>query len=319
MCFPEFGCGECDPTIGTVCLSSAVHQCLPDGTIGSRLRDCGESSCSQGSCNSDCSVVGVDLIYVVDDVGTLYSFDPSMIGGQPFKEIGTLDCPVADAWPEYPGGNPAIPFSMSVDRSGRAWVLYTSGEIFWVSTVDARCIGSLFVPGTEGFELFGMGFVADAPGSDEETLYISGGSAGAIELGDLGSIDPSSYDVHRLGPLSATTIPPVNNPELTGTGDGLLYGYYPGNQSAVIGISKTTGAEAAGWPLNPSDGVPEAWAFAHWGGEFYIFLTTSLGIEETSAVIKFNPVLDQETVVLPSTGIRVVGAGVSTCAPTGVE
>lgn len=319
VCFADFGCGECDPIIGTACVASAVHQCRPDGTVGSQLRDCGESGCSQGTCNSDCSVVGVDLIYVVDDQGMLYSFDPEKIGAQPFQEVGQLECPAGDSWPSYKGGNPAVPFSMSVDRSGLAWVLYSSGEIFWVSTVDARCVASPYVAGSAGFELFGMGFVTSGADTDDEILYIAGGDASATTVGDLGWVDPMGLAVTRVGALSATTISPVSSPELTGTGDGLLYGYYPGTQSAVVAISKASGAEIHGWELSPSQGTPRAWAFAHWGGEFYIFSTTTLGIEETSSVIKLNPIIGEESVVLPSTGIRVVGAGVSTCAPTGVE
>ena len=44
--------------------------------------------------------------------------------------------------PDWNGGGQATPFSMSVDREGQAWVLYTSGEIFKVSIEDASCADS---------------------------------------------------------------------------------------------------------------------------------------------------------------------------------
>jgi hypothetical protein len=315
VCFPSFGCGECDPTIGTACVGNVVHECQPDGTVGANFFDCGESGCSQGQCNSDCSVLGVDLIYVIDDDGNLYSFDPGQLGGEPFTAVGAVDCPAGAPWPDYNGPAEAFPFSMSVDRTGRAWVLYTSGEIFWVSTVDARCATTPFRPDEAGFELFAMGFVTE-PSS--ESLYVAGGLASeASQVGDLGLVAPSLLDVDRIGDLSATTINPRATPELTGTGDGRLFGYYPGNESAIVEISKASGEELQGWELAASTGDLEAWAFAQYGGRFYIFLTTSLGISETTSVIEFNPVLGEQRTVVGSVGFRIVGAGVSTCAPTG--
>ena len=48
---------------------------------------------------------------------------------------------------------------MSIDRDANAWVLYTSGEIFWVPVTDVdSCTRSPFTPGSQGFELFGMGY-----------------------------------------------------------------------------------------------------------------------------------------------------------------
>src|SRR5579871_2119150 len=57
--------------------------------------------------SSDCSAAA-KLVYVIDDTGVLYSFDP---GALSFSRIGATNCPGAQ------GTN-----SMAVDRSATAWV-----------------------------------------------------------------------------------------------------------------------------------------------------------------------------------------------------
>jgi len=122
-----------------------------------------------------CGQAGNDLVYVVDSDYRLLSFDPQKIGsGDPFTLVGNLSCPAAAPWPDFPAESAsATPFSMSVDRNGMAWVLYTSGEVFNVSIADARCTSTGFQKGQAGFQLFGMGFVSDSAGSDAETLRYS--------------------------------------------------------------------------------------------------------------------------------------------------
>ena len=59
-----------------------------------------------------------------------------------------------------------------------------------------------------------------------------------------------------------------------------------------------------------------SYAFAHWGGVFYIFQsTTDNGGQLTSQVLRFNPVDGTATPVVNNSPYQVVGAGVSTCAP----
>jgi hypothetical protein len=54
-----------------------------------------------------------------------------------------------------------------------------------------------------------------------------------------------------------------------------------------------------------------AFAFAHWGGDFYVFTG-----QTTSKVTRYSPETDISTVVVDNTGMLIVGAGSSTCAPT---
>ena len=208
---------------------------------------------------------------------------------------------------------------MSVDRSGRAWVLYSSGEIFWVSTVDATCQRSSFTKGQAGFELFGMGFVSDSPGSAKETLFVAGASASQQNTGTsrLGKIDPATLQLSSLGSLATA----MYSPELTGTGDAELYGYYPGSANTFVAkINKENGQSAQTWGLPPLDNDVRAWAFAHWGGQFYIFVTTidlfdPFSMATNSQVWLLNPKTSSATKILDNLPYIIVGAGVSTCAP----
>ena len=59
----------------------------------------------------------------------------------------------------------------------------------------------------------------------------------------------------------------------------------------------------------------QAWAFARWGGSFYLFFKSQT--DPSSAVFKAD---SPGTVkkVIATTGYSIVGAGVSSCAPTSV-
>lgn len=317
VCAPDLGCVECRPSSPKACDGDAVRACNSDGTFGETIEMCEFEQCTNGNCGDDvCGADGADLIYLVDDSNVLYSFDPRLLPNDPFATIGTLTCQGGTALPGFdPLSGPATPFSMSVDRNATAWVLYSSGRIFHVSTQDASCQSTTFQVGQSGFELFGMGFVSDAPGSNEETLFISGGAASSQSGGNLGSINTGTLGVTSIGPLTTSA---EYQPELTGTGDAELYGYYPGTNSFVGRLDKGTGSNAQTWDLPGLTGTVRAWAFAHWGGEYYVFITTTtdlLGQNPVANVLKLNTGTGMTTTVRSNTGKIIVGAGVSTCAP----
>jgi hypothetical protein len=326
-CAVGLGCVECRPQSGnTTCVGDAVHVCNDDGTVGDFVEDCAFEGCSGGSCGGgNCGADGADIIYTVDDSHRLWSFDPELLPGDPWQMIGTLACPNAgNALPGFdPLGGPATPFSMAVDRQARAWVLYSSGRLFLVSTENASCEETTFAVGQQSggttFELFGMGFVADSPTATTDTLFISGAEAARTDAGDLATIDTGSLTVGRVNALPAA----MYSPELTGTGAAELYGYYPGSPSLVARIDKGTAANAQTWTLPSLTGTVRAWAFAHWGGHFFIFITTNDNgfpvPTDTANVLRLDPEgnggAGTVTTALMNTGKIVVGAGVSTCAP----
>jgi len=317
VCSESLGCVECRPEDSQACVGDTVTSCNADGTLGDSLQECGPGQCNGGSCgggSSNCDASGTELVYVVDDSSNFLSFDPSKLvpGGEPFSLIGTLNCPAGTA---LGVGGAATPFSMSVDRTGTAWVLYNSGEIFHVSTTDASCQATSWQVGTNGFELFGMGFVSDSPGSDAETLFISGGDANDLVGGNLGSINPTNMVVNTIGVLPSAE----QSPELTGTGDAKLYGYFPGSTTTfVANLDKTNSTRGESWNTTTLDGGATAWAFAQWGGRFYIFATSGVLIP-TNTVYELDPATGLTSTAIPASLYRVVGAGVSTCAPTQID
>lgn len=265
---------------------------------------------------SSCQTDGNDLIYVVDVDYRLLKFDPNLLAtaGDPFSLIGQLDCPAGQAWD---GGGAATPFSMSVDRNGFAWVLYSSGEIFKVSITDASCTATTFAPGQQGMELFGMGFVTDSAGGAAETLFISGGAADQLGSGKLAMVEPEAMTVSMVADLPESEY----GPELTGTANSELFAYFPASfeDPYVARLGKTTAAAEQSWTMDPLEGFATAWAFAHWGGKFYVFISTE-GFDGTLSQVRLlDPATGNETAAVPTSDYQVVGAGVSTCAPTTVD
>ena len=97
-------------------------------------------------------VAASQWIYTIDANGTFSRFDPARLT---FTDIGVLDCPAE------PGDSP---FSMAVDRSATAWVLYSSGELFTVDTSSLKCTKTAFAD-PSGLVNFGMGFVSNSAGA----------------------------------------------------------------------------------------------------------------------------------------------------------
>jgi hypothetical protein len=311
------GCVACDPAQGTIaCSGDTAYNCNPDGSLGTSIETCvaGEECMPGVGCTRACTADGVDLIYVVDDAYNLHSFDPRLIGtGTEYQLIGALACnPTMGNVPGWAGIG-VTPFSMAVDRMARAWVLYTSGEIFHVDTQNAQCSATGYVGRQGPMLLFGMAFRTDGPMADTEKLYLAGGNPDAQQgSGNLAVVDPNSYMQTLVGPIGPQG---DFSAELTGTGAAELFGFWPGDTAFVQQIDVATG-QGAGTPFNVGSlGIAEAWAFAQWGGAFYLFITSG----GSSNVVKVDKTSGMVTTPLMNTGHRVVGAGVSTCAPTQVE
>ncbi len=107
------------------------------------------------------------------------------------------------------------------------------------------------------------------------------------------------------------------NAELTGTGDGRLYGFFTTTPVQVAQIDKSTGAITSTRML-PTVETPDDWAFSFWGGAFYLYTSPSQSShpERTSNVTLYRPSDDTvDPAYMVNVGFRIVGAGVSTCAP----
>jgi hypothetical protein len=251
-----------------------------------------------------CADAGTTFIYVLTSQLDLFAFYPPNAS---FTLVGKINCPDMD-----PNGQ-SQPFSMAVDRKGSALAVYFDGRLFEVSTKDASCKATPFLPGQQGFGTFGMGFAADGPGSDTETLYVAEGhpGGGGPSLG-LATIDTSTFELDFIAPFSGGDV--GTGGELTGTGtDGRLFTYFmdpSGQGSHIAEVDKATAALHGDVTL-PFGDLQSAFAFAYWGGAFYTFTAPNNG---GTLVHRYDPSDDSVTLLTINTD-TVVGAGVSTCAP----
>jgi hypothetical protein len=250
---------------------------------------------------TDCQDAGTTYIYLVSSENALVRFYPPDLS---FTTIGTIDCPTTTAG--------ATPFSMAVDRQGIAYVLFNDGELFRVSTLTASCKPTAFVAAQGGFPLgFGMGFSSNAndPG---ETLFVSGNDfsdGGSAKL--LGSIDVFTFNLSTVGMYDKI----IGNPELTGTADARLFGFGPGiPDSHLSELDKSNASVISDTLVQLNQNPQSAWAFAFWGGDFYFFTTAA--VQGTTEVHRYTPGGSTSPPAVASIDLTIVGAGVSTCAPS---
>jgi hypothetical protein len=240
--------------------------------------------------NSVC-VEASQWIYTVDQSGVLSRFDPAKAT---FTDIGSLACPGFSS-----------PNSMAVDQNAVAWVAYSDGNLFRVDTATGKCQATSFQVGQHGMVNFGMGFVFD-PMTGLDTLYIAGG--GVIGFSTQSQLATVSFPSLVVTPVGTT----AGLPELSGTGDGTLWGFFPYSNSptgvaSLVRIDPANGAtlESYTYPTLTTNGN---WAMKFWGGSFWIFLGTSIYQVPRTAPTTIHT-------VIADSGRSIVGAGVSTCAP----
>ena len=255
---------------------------------------------------TDCPDADATLVYVVTEETEVLAFNPA---AGSFRLLGRLECPVPA--PEWE------PFSMAVDRLGRAYVLYNyvdpldpvadarPGILYRVSLTTLACTTTGYVPGkAAGFTTFGMGFSTNLGGPSEQ-LYVAADDTPPR----LGVIDTTTFALREVAALDSR----AQRSELTGTGDGRLFGFFQpafAPAASVGQIDKTTGELTA---VNVLPGVDQGngWAFGFWGGNFYLFTSPS---GSGSDVTRFDPSNGSVDLIAHYSG-TIVGAGVSTCAP----
>lgn len=250
----------------------------PDLDAGTGTGDFGETSTLPPD-RVDCAEE-TKQIYVLGTDKALYRFHPDLLK---FVRIGTVAC-----------ASTAGTFSMAIDRRGTAYVEYTDGRLFAVDTYNATCKPTAFRPGQTGFTTFGMGYVKNGDSANGETLYVAGAG--------LASLDTKTFDLTFHGSLS------FGRTELTGL-DTQLFAFSVGS-GVIAALNKTTGATEKVYRTSATDPT-RAFAFAQWGGDFWLFTG-----EVRSSVTRYSPADDTSTVVVEDTGMLIVGAGSSTCAPT---
>jgi hypothetical protein len=246
----------------------------------------------------DCPDAESTLVYVVTSENELYSFFPE---DGSFKFISNIACPA-------PPGE--TPFSMAVDRKGVAYVQFTDKRLYRVSTATGACIGTPFAPDQQGFGEFGMGYATNDVGPTEFLFVAGTRSSTQLSSPGLARIDPTTFALTKVGNF----VPDIARAELTGTGDGRLFAFYTkgidNGPPSYIGEINTTNARVIAETPFPTVDQGNGWAFAFWGGDFYMFTAPNGG----SDVTRYRP-SDNSVTVVATLPTRIVGAGVSTCAP----
>lgn len=256
--------------------------------------------------NTNCSEAA-QLVYVLSDANVLYSFRPNL---RQFTRIGALRCPTE-----------MQPNSMAIDRNAVAWVNYvagglgdSAGSIYRVNTTDASCTDDPPIRLPAGWFRLGMGFSTASADTTDEALFVASTADpfGGASLG-LARYDASMGRLTPIGPFTGALR--GQSGELTGTGDGRLFGFFTTTPVRVAEIDKSSGMITHSAPLTQVE-TPQAWAFSFWGGDFYLYTAPSALIGRTSNVTRYRPSDGSvDTNYMRDVGFRIVGAGVSTCAP----
>lgn len=240
-------------------------------------------------------------VYLVDTESGFWRFWPPTLE---MTRMGTLSCP------DESGGGP---YSMAVDRQGKAWILYRNGTIFELDIASGHCEPTGYIwPGVTGtFSTFGMAFTADAASPAKETLFVR--DAVPYEQG----FEPSSRPVGRLDVEGKLITMVGENPggpaDLAGTGDGRLFAFRKDSEAsaALAEINPATGENLAVTNLAGVT-IGTSWAVALWGGDVWMFSDQQ---PASSSIVRHQLGTGTTTIVKTDIGPHIIGAGVSSCAP----
>src|SRR5262249_30131786 len=151
--------------------------------------------------------------------------------------------------------------SMAIDRSGHAWIDSLDGNVYKanIGTLDCQ-VAPGWKGNQHGFMIFGMGFSTNAANSKEETLFVSD----ATFLWDAQTQSQLPYkglatvalDMMMLAPVAAFDQMTDRRVELTGTGNGKLFGAFEGEPYVVAEIEKGTGKLLSQAPQAPISFAP---------------------------------------------------------------
>jgi hypothetical protein len=249
----------------------------------------------------DLEVALDDGIFVLSKTAELWKYFP---GKNEFTLLGSIDCGLAPST-----------FSMGVDRQGSAWVQFSDLQIRKVDVTDpAACSDPGFMPGQDGIQNFGMAFVSNSADDKCDRLY--GNHYNLVAEGDMVSeffsVDPVTLALVQLGKSD------YGRAEVTGTGDGRAFLFAGPDPSKLVEVDKASGATLEITPL-PGVKTGGGFAFAFFAGDFYFFTDSMSDGKSEVTHLDYDDSdkngLQDLAVVYQDAPLRIVGAGVSTCAP----
>lgn len=229
-----------------------------------------------------------DLIYVVSAEGALFLFDPTTLA---LTRLGLPRCP-RDGYPN----------SMAVSRDGTAYVRYSTNKVYAVDVETLACEETAYSDRATQFGTFGMGYASDSADGWQEHLYVANDDT-------LASLNIESGTLDSLGEIDSLA-------ELSGNGAGELWAFMPLiTPPELQQLDKTDATVLDEIELRRLPDASEVYnfAFASWGGEFWLFIGTHDGVSAGVYRVTMEGEVTQEVADI---GVSIIGAGVSTCAPT---
>ncbi|MBK7828876.1 hypothetical protein [Nannocystis sp.] len=294
-------------TTTTDSTSTASTGAVDDTGTGSST-DTGTTGDVEACACPDIEVPLDDGIFVLSGDAELWKYFPKT---NSFEMLGALDCP---------GLFPST-FSMAVDRTGFAWVQFTAGELRKIAVSDvSKCEDPGYVVGQQGVTNFGMAFVSNSANDACDQIYGNtysgnGPFAEGNKIGDFITIDPVNLQLSKLGKTN------FDGAEVTGTGDGRAFIFGGSNPSKLVELDKQDGSVVNVLPLGTLEINNGAFAFAFFAGDFYLF--TDSDNDFTNSEVTHLDYDDSDnngkqdlTLLTDAAPLLIVGAGVSTCAPT---
>jgi hypothetical protein len=192
---------------------------------------------------------------------------------------------------------------MAIQRTGKAWTLFTDGNLYTFDIQTAQCQTTSYVSQQEGLILFGMNFIKD-DSNNNERLYISSDSSDPPYR--LGTIDIDTLEISVVAYYNALSA----RAELAGTNDGRLFGLFEGIPYIIAEINRTNGEILSKTSQNMIQYTSDSsqFAFISYLSNFFLFVGNS----------SFTDIFLYDSVTKITTKQQrisngIVGAGVSTC------
>jgi hypothetical protein len=143
-----------------------------------------------------------------------------------------------------------------------------------------------------------------------ETLYVGGPQNSIYDRSArLGTLDLATFVFAGRAVLDG-------QPELTGSADGHLWGFFPhlfAADARVEDLDKTTGSALRTIELAAINSYDGDYAFAAWGGDLWIFVGAAK--DGPTAVFRLTRATSKLMTAIADTGRHIVGVGVAPCAP----
>jgi hypothetical protein len=254
----------------------------------------------------NCREEAADFIFLVDHLGRVHRFDPETLL---VETIGELFCRDAQTT-----------FGLAIDREGTLWALIIGFGDLGLWTIDPdtfSCVSTAFDdPLPAGFYAHAVAFVADAPDSPDETLYLAGLLSTEFDpdapIG-LARVDEQTLAVETIGPLPLVNTPGVEHCDIKGSSDARLYALCSTIPATIAELDKSDASFVQAEMLD----IDIEWGdrFAVWKGEFWLFTAPPAGGWSQVHTYAFGR--GSTDLVIADLGIRVVGVANSTCPPNG--